>query len=164
VTTDLRGDPTRVYLTGQSMGGHGAWTFAAQQPRFFAAVAVVCGYAQGSEQEEEIARRLARGHSSTAVCVYHSADDSVIPVSAADGMVKALAAAAAQGSEVRYVRYQHAPGPPISEYSALVGHGSYEIAYRDAALYEWLLRHQCDKCGRPLARWHELPPPPFTFG
>mmetsp|Transcript_16585 Transcript_16585/g.47891 ORF Transcript_16585/g.47891 Transcript_16585/m.47891 type:complete len:83 (-) Transcript_16585:2-250(-) len=54
------------------MGGHGAWTFAAQQPRFFAAVAVVCGYAQGSEQEEEIARRLARGHSSTAVCVYHS--------------------------------------------------------------------------------------------
>ena len=47
VNTDLRGDPTRVYLTGQSMGGHGAWTFAAQQPRFFAAVAVVCGYAQG---------------------------------------------------------------------------------------------------------------------
>ena len=47
VTTDLRGDPTRVYLTGQSMGGHGAWTFVAQQPRFFAAVAVVCGYAQG---------------------------------------------------------------------------------------------------------------------
>ena len=47
MTTDLRGDPTRVYLTGQSMGGHGAWMFAAQQPRFFAAVAVVCGYAQG---------------------------------------------------------------------------------------------------------------------
>lgn len=101
---------------------------------------------------------------STGAAARRQADDSVIPVAAADGMVKALAAAAAQGSEVRYVRYQHAPGPPISEYSALVGHGSYEIAYRDAALYEWLLRHQCDKCGRPLARWHELPPPPFTFG
>ena len=28
VTTDLGGDPHRVYLTGQSMGGHGAWQSA----------------------------------------------------------------------------------------------------------------------------------------
>ena len=37
------GDPSRVYLTGQSMGGNGAWVYAAQQHKLFAAVAVVCG-------------------------------------------------------------------------------------------------------------------------
>ena len=37
------GDPARVYLSGQSMGGHGAWTYAAQQPRLFAGLIVVCG-------------------------------------------------------------------------------------------------------------------------
>ena len=46
----LGGDRARVYLAGQSMGGHGAWIYAAQQPRLFAAVVVVCGYTQGGRE------------------------------------------------------------------------------------------------------------------
>ena len=63
----------------------------------------------------------------------------------------------AEGWQLRYVRYEHAPGPPISEFAGLVGHGSYELAYRDAGLYSWLLSLECARCGRPLARFHELP-------
>ena len=56
----LGGDATRVYLTGQSMGGHGAWTYAAQQPGLFAALVVVCGYSHGALEAGHIAERLAR--------------------------------------------------------------------------------------------------------
>lgn len=37
-------DPTRVYLTGNSMGGGGAWEFASRQPELFAAVLPVSGH------------------------------------------------------------------------------------------------------------------------
>ena len=164
---ELGGDPHRVYVAGQSMGGHGAWAFASQQPRLFAAVVVVCGYAQGGEQEAEIARRLVR--SGISVGVYHSADDSVIPVDASDRMVGALRAARTANERgegrlaLRYVRYEHAPGPPITEFENLIGHGSYELAFRDETLYQWLLQQECRRCGRPLPQFHELPPP-LLFG
>lgn len=37
-------DPTRVYLTGNSMGGGGAWEFASRRPELFAAVLPVSGH------------------------------------------------------------------------------------------------------------------------
>ena len=37
-------------------------------------------------------------------------------------------------SELVYVRYANAPGPPMPEYAHLIGHGSYELAFRDATL------------------------------
>ena len=165
----LGGDIQRIYLAGQSMGGNGAWMFAAQQPRFFAATVIVCGYAQQQEADAG-AMRVAR----SPVAVYHSADDSVIPVAAADLMVDSLRRAQASrssgkaffsfgdvarrphagcipgvhGCMVRYVRYETAPGPPMPEYEHLIGHGSYELAFRDADLYSWLLEQRCEKCGR----------------
>jgi predicted peptidase len=87
------------------MGGNGAWVYAAQQPRLFAAIAVVCGYAQESTP---IARRVVAGQ--TAVLVCHSADDSVIPVSASDEMVQALTDRGQPARMLKYVRYEHAPG------------------------------------------------------
>ena len=95
---------------------------------------------------------------------------AVIPVSAGDQMAKALQDAAAERAEgkpplkLRYVRYAHAPGPPISEFAQLVGHGSYELAYRDSSLYDWLQQQQCARCGRPLAKFHELPEQDMAFG
>ena len=81
--------------------------------------------------------------------LYHAADDSVIPVLAADQLAAAYRAAAkgAEGAEERprFVRYQTAPGPPITEFQELLGHGSYELAFRDADLYAWLLSHKCHR-------------------
>lgn len=37
-------DPTRVYLTGNSMGGGGTWEFASRRPELFAAVLPVSGH------------------------------------------------------------------------------------------------------------------------
>ena len=49
----LGGERSKVYLAGQSMGGHGAWIYAAQQPRLFAAIVVVCGYMHGSARQRQ---------------------------------------------------------------------------------------------------------------
>ena len=37
-------DPTRIYLTGHSMGGHGTWYLGATYPDHFAAIAPCAGY------------------------------------------------------------------------------------------------------------------------
>ena len=43
-------DPRRLYLTGQSMGGGGAWHALAQQPRLFAAAVICCGTASAADR------------------------------------------------------------------------------------------------------------------
>jgi len=159
VVPTLGGDATRLYLTGQSMGGHGAWMYSSQQPRLFAAVVVVCGYAQGSDEATSVAARLAK--QKLAVAIYHSADDSVIPVNAADQMAAALRSSGYTDEEeglrrLRFVRYTTAPGPPMPEFAHLTGHGSYELVFRDHAFYAWLLRQHCQKCSRPTAPWLPL--------
>ena len=38
-------DQSRIYVTGQSMGGSGTWNIIAHRPRFFAAAVTCCwGY------------------------------------------------------------------------------------------------------------------------
>ena len=141
---------------------------------------VVCGYTQGEDEASNIAQRLVQ-QPTMGIGLYHAADDSVIPVAAADQLAaqvvyaskcahirKAVlyaskcahirkadqlattyrtAAAGAEGAETRlkYVRYDSAPGPPITEFQDLLGHGSYELAFRDAGLYAWLLSHKCHR-------------------
>ena len=149
------GDEQRIYLAGQSMGGNGAWIYAAQQHHFFAAVIVVCGYTMPSEGRP-IAERLAAASAAEgfSVGIVHSADDSVIPVSASDEMFQRLKLSGM--SNIRFDRYPHAPGPPMPEFAHLIGHGSYEIAFRDTALYDWLLTHRCIACSTSSATWVSL--------
>ena len=140
-------DSSRISLAGQSMGGNGAWLYAAQQRRLFSALVVICGYSYPKDSAQ-IAKRL----STLPVTVYHSADDVVIPVSASDTMVKLLAG----NPDVHYVRYTTAPGPPMEEYAHLRGHGAYELAVRDASRYAWLLNQSCAGCGPEHTVWRPL--------
>ena len=41
---EFNGDPSRVYLTGFSAGGNGAWFLASHHPDRFAALVVICGF------------------------------------------------------------------------------------------------------------------------
>jgi predicted peptidase len=52
---DFRGDPQRVYLTGLSYGGFGAWSLAARHPERFAALAPIVGYGH-PDHAESLAR------------------------------------------------------------------------------------------------------------
>ncbi len=42
-TSNLAVDAQRIYLTGLSMGGRGAWRLAVEHPELFAAVVPTCG-------------------------------------------------------------------------------------------------------------------------
>lgn len=76
-------DRTRVYLTGFSMGGGGAWLLASRYPERFAAVAPLCGAAQTS---------WACGLKNLPTRVYHGAKDTTIPLRRSQEMVNALKA------------------------------------------------------------------------
>jgi predicted peptidase len=68
-------DPARLYLTGLSMGGYGAWYLALKNPAHFAALAPVCG---GGIPP------LAHKLKTLPVWAFHGANDAVVPSSASE--------------------------------------------------------------------------------
>lgn len=107
-------DPDRVYLTGLSMGGYGAFDLASRYPDWFAAVLPVCG---GGDVLQ--ATRL-RG---LPIWAWHGDADPAVPVQQSRLMVSALRAL---GSDVQYTEL---PG---------VGHDSWRQAYGDGGGLGWL--------------------------
>lgn len=118
VTASHKVEPTRVYLTGLSMGGYGSWRLAADHPDRFAAVVPVCG---GGKPED--AQKL----KALPIWVFHGDKDSAVPIAKSIEMVDAIKAA---GSEkIRFTTLEH------------IGHNSWSAAYATPELYEWMLRH-----------------------
>lgn len=108
-------DQDRVYLTGLSMGGYGAWELAAEYPDRFAAIAPVCG--AGSPAEAAVLKHIP-------AWIFHGQEDDVVPVERSLEMADALRKAGAK--------------PRLTVYEK-TGHDSWSKAYADDALYEWLL-------------------------
>jgi predicted peptidase len=118
VTNVHRVDLDRVYLTGISMGGFGAWELGGLEPERFAAVAPICGGG-----DPELACRLKE----VPVWAFHGAEDDIVPLEASEMMVDALREC---GGNVRFTVY---PG---------VGHDSWTPTYNNPELYDWLLAQQ----------------------
>jgi len=107
-------DDRRIYVTGHSMGGAGAWHMIAHRPRFFAAAVPVCGHPD--PVTASIARRVP-------VWNFHGETDEVEPVATSRVMIDALRAA---GGKPRHTEY---PG---------VGHNVFRWVYTEPALPAWL--------------------------
>lgn len=146
------GDPHRIALTGQSMGGAGLWRYAASRPRVFSALVPVCAAMFPSPTIAGAVCCLAGPGAGCCppVWAFHGKNDGSVPVDATDRMLDILRGAR-RGQVVRYTRYEWAPPPPMPEYAMMEGHGSYELAYRDTALYAWLLEQRCEQCTGPPA-------------
>ena len=98
--------PRALYLTGHSMGGHGTWSLAANDPDAFAAIAPSAGWASfdsyGGRPKGELAElwQAADGASRTLALlanlvqlptyVLHGTKDDNVPLSEAEAMEKAL--------------------------------------------------------------------------
>jgi pimeloyl-ACP methyl ester carboxylesterase len=116
-------DPDRVYLTGLSMGGFGTWELAEWFPERFAAIVPICG----GGDPADVARLK-----EIPTWVFHGGRDPAVPIENSYQMVQAMRDLHAR---IRFTVY---PG-----YS----HNSWEPAYDDPRLYEWML---AQRRGQPV--------------
>ena len=114
----LRVDPKRVYLTGLSNGGTGTWIWASECAHRFAAIAPVCGAG---------IQWMAPYIGKTPVWAFHGDADGCISYTESLRMVEAVNAA---GGNAKITIY---PG---------VGHNSWENAYSDDALVDWMMAQE----------------------
>jgi predicted peptidase len=129
------GDPSRVYLTGMSLGGYGTWHLALAHPMRFAALVPICGGIVNvptatSVRQSPLNAQAADPYAFTAhalrhipTWIVHGADDPIIPASESRKMFDALRA---EGADVHYKEL------------AGVGHNAWTAAYADASLWSWL--------------------------
>jgi len=115
VMTRYATDPRRVILTGLSMGGRGSWELAAAHPERFAAVVPICGPGQ-----PERAAQL----KTLPVWSFCGDADRDATVLGMRTMVETLQRAGAT--------------PRLTEYRG-IGHNSWDRAYNDDQLIDWML-------------------------
>lgn len=108
----------RIYLTGMSMGGYGAWHLATAYPHWFAALAPVCG---GGEPDRACALR------DIPIWAFHGARDEGVPPSESQAMVEAVRAC---GGNARLTLYPEC------------GHDAWTPAYDNPELYLWFLEQR----------------------
>jgi predicted peptidase len=118
IESNYKVDPARIYLTGISMGGYGAWQLAIDAPGRFTALAPVCG--GGNPNEVKKIKNLP-------IWVFHGGKDRIVPISESETMVNALKSA---GGNVLFTVYPDA------------GHDSWTETYRNPELYEWFMKHR----------------------
>jgi predicted peptidase len=107
-------DERRIYLTGQSMGGGGAWHMTAQRPKLFAAAVICCGSASMDPAEAS---------ANTPVWNFHGDADKTVPVSVSRERIAALRKSGAH--------------PLATEYAG-VGHNVWEWAYTEPSVVKWM--------------------------
>jgi len=118
--TVYRIDPTRVYITGLSMGGEGTWFAMADEPQLYAAGAPVCGRASRTE-----GGKVAAGN--VHVWAFHGSADTSIPFEGDWNAIGGMRAA--NKSLIDFTVYER------------VGHNCWDKAYSNMGLYTWFLKY-----------------------
>lgn len=138
--SEFHGDATRVYLTGLSAGGNGAWFLASHHPERFAALLVVSGFVgvfRGKQSGIEyppvfpdaadpyvaVAKKVA----SLPIWIFHNDGDPNVPVDESRQMFAALKAL---GANVQY-NESHA-----------AEHDAWTAAYARADVWIWLFQQK----------------------
>lgn len=108
-------DETRIYLSGNSMGGFGTWALALSIPEVFAAAVPICG--GGSYWD---AGRLC----SVPIWAFHGAKDDIVPL---DESVRMVNAVNKWGGNAKLTVYEN-------NY-----HDAWTDTFSNPELYKWLL-------------------------
>lgn len=107
-------DPSRVYLTGMSLGGFGTWDLASRYPEYFAAIMPLCG--GGKTSMVETIKDIP-------TWVFHGEIDKKVSLKRSQEMVGAL---------------QDIGSRPKFSVLKGQGHGIQKV-YSDQNIYKWLL-------------------------
>lgn len=114
---EYRIDPSRVYLTGLSMGGTGTWMWGMMNPERFAAISPMCGTG---------ICWCAGNLGSVPVWAFHGDLDDIVPLDESQRMEQRLRAC---GGDVTLT---------VCEGK---GHDCWTEIYHGTEVYEWLLSH-----------------------
>jgi len=117
-------DTSRIYLTGLSAGGSGAWKMACAYPKAFAAIAPICGGMADIYDMDDTDFEGLENIINIPTWVFHGIIDDIAPLAESVIIVEKLRAL---GGNVKATYY---PG---------VGHDSWTITYDNPEFYEWLL-------------------------
>ena len=112
-------DRSRIYVMGMSMGGYATWNFVMRYPKLVAAAVPICGAGDPSMAEEI---------SNIPIWAFHGDEDLTVPLSGSTDMIRALRKA--NNNNVHMTIYEG------------VGHNSYERAWHEKAMIEWLFNQQ----------------------
>jgi predicted peptidase len=107
-------DKRRIYLTGLSMGGFGTFHLAGLYPKYFAAIAPICGGGHSS---------FAENLKDVPTWAFHGDKDDIVPIQSSQRMVKAIIKA---GGTAKLTTYKN------------VKHNAWDKAYQTKELYKWL--------------------------
>jgi predicted peptidase len=107
-------DEQRIYVTGQSMGGAGAWNVMTNRPQLFAAAVICCGSVSSED---------GTGAIDTPLWNFQGDSDQTVPVSV---------------SRERMAARKKAGGHPLYTEYAGVDHNVWEWAYTEPALVSWV--------------------------
>lgn len=108
-------DPKRISVTGLSMGGFGTFELAMTYPQLFSAIAPVCGGGSSWRTRQLL---------NVPIWAFHGDSDSVVPVSYSTDMIDT---ATRFGCNAKLTLFHK------------VDHPSWDPAYRDTKVIEWLL-------------------------
>ena len=111
-------DSNRIYASGLSMGGFGAWDLMMRHNDYFAAGICVCGGGDVSQGE---------ALKDTPLYIFHGTADTAVPISGSKNTVQAIKDAG--GELVTYIEYAGA------------GHGIWNSAFAHEGMLEGLLTH-----------------------
>lgn len=117
--TEFPVDPSRIYLTGISMGGFGTWDLLQRDPELFAAGLPICG---GGDTAQ--AAKL----TSIPIWTFHGDKDTAVKTQRSRDMVAAIKAAG--GTLIQYTEY---PG---------VAHNSWTQTYNNDEVLDWLFNQK----------------------
>tara|TARA_R110001592_G_scaffold127079_3_gene338636 strand:+ start:4590 stop:5420 length:831 start_codon:yes stop_codon:yes gene_type:complete len=105
----------RIYVMGMSMGGYGTWNFIMRYPKIIAAAVPICGAGDPS-----MAKKIKR----IPIWAFHGDKDPTVPLSGSTDMIESLTRF--KKNKARLTIYKD------------VGHNSYELAWKNPALIDWL--------------------------
>ncbi len=125
VTEKWAVDKNRIYLTGLSMGGYGAWSLGLAYPEIFAAIVPICGGGDPVSILLPDPKKVA-ALKTLPVWAFHGAKDPVVKLDESERMVNALKQI---GNDAKLTVYPEA------------SHDSWTETYHNPQLYDWLLAY-----------------------
>ena len=126
LSASLNFDSKRIYLTGNSMGGYGSWTWGGNSPHHFAAIAPVVG-GIGPGGPKDVTKELDQWAANLAkvpVYAFAGAKDKVVPAERSVRMVNAIKKAGGKIAKIKVYEDQ--------------GHNARQVVYSSKEFYDWM--------------------------